>query len=243
MDIDGFSKLNDANNSAVKTQAEVATMLADIPQKLAQADLTEQQAIKQLLDNVAKSYDIQWDIQAHAQLQRMINISLREARLQKTRSHRFDTMLLQIGGLTSQTPNSEGVTHGWIAFNFLSNQVTPSVQMSALSKAMAAVKDPRNYWGSCVQKILNECMNRGGVIGWAIKNNYYPLPDTDAWYFIRTYLTEINSAAEKKAALIASTAQSAMDAALVLCKIDWDRLKKGPPPQNMQQLPLLIQPH
>jgi hypothetical protein len=242
VDVDGFAKLNDANNSSSKTQAEVADMLADIPQKLAQADLTEQKAIAQLLENVAKAYDIQWDIEAHSQLRRMINISLREARLQKTRSQRFEMMLQQIGGLSSQSPHSDGVRDGWIAFNFLSNQVPPGVQMTALGKAMQSVTDPRNDWGSCTKDMLTECMNRGGVVGWAIKNNYYPILGTDAWAFISIYLTEIGSAAEKKAALVASVAQSSMDAALVLCKIDWDRLKQGPPPQNMQQLPL-IQPH
>jgi hypothetical protein len=234
VDLDGFIKLNDAQRADATAGADITgklasadSTLADIPQKLAQADLTEQQAINQLLKNFKLSQEIQWDADAHRQLLRERNKKLQEAeRIAKERP-KLNSALLHVGALIRGAASIESIGYGWMAFAYLRDHAPVTATIKAAETPPADSAFDKSSWGHPLHDVpdLPQDRNGGALLDWAAKHSCYPKWGSMAFAFVAGFLQSLSDAAAVEAAEIQTRLDAAQKAASELETRDWDRLK------------------
>jgi hypothetical protein len=228
MNIDGFIALSDAQIRESESQAGIADKLADIPDKLAHADLTEQQAVKQHLENVAKLLSITWDQQAHQQLLQIRNLALQKARSIENEGKRLAIAIQHVGLLMNGEPSWEGTQSGWIGFDYLRGHLPfgAALRVFPLLPELEAY-EPAAWLHSNhpVTSLQLRSHDPGSLIHAARIANYYPLMGGPAWLWLSGFLQGLADCAAAEAAAIQARLEVAQKSALELEKLDWDRLK------------------
>jgi hypothetical protein len=228
MNLASFINLQDAQIRANETQATIADKLADIPGKLAQADLTEAQPVNQHLKNVALFLNIGWDRQAHYQLERAKTIALQMARVLRNRRQLFADRTRDAGWLLAGEGSATAITAGWIGFEFLRPTLPFLAAMKAGTVPLPAEAFDRSAWLHPEHDVprLPGMHDGGTLLGWARTSNLYPVLGGPAWTYIAGILQSLADAAATEAAELDKQTAAAEASALELEKIDWSRVQK-----------------
>lgn len=227
-DLDGFIALNDAQIRSNESQASIADKLAGIPQKLAQADLTEQQAIHQHLENVAKWLDIQWDAQAHEHLLTMRNVALQNARETRRETDKLRHSIGHVTALMAGGGDWTAIRDGWVALAYVRQRLPLEVSLKAVQVPTDESAYSRDSWKHPthdVPPIMPASRDPGSLLDWARQNTCYPKWGSAAAALVGNYLQALAAAATAEAAALQDQQESAENSAIELCKLDWERLK------------------
>jgi hypothetical protein len=230
VDYDGLIAIGDAQVRAATAQATIADTLAGVPQKLAQAELTRQQAIRQQLENLAKFLDIRWDAQAHQSLIRVSKLALQKATNARQEAKTFADHVRRLTWLMSGSADATGVVAGWIAFYYVLTHLPAAVTVQALSHDPAEEAFDVDAWKhpNHAPPVMVSDHDGGTLLDWARKGNCYPRLGSAAWLYLSQVITAMSDGSKTHAAQIVADVEKLEADARALQMLDWKRLDEKP---------------
>jgi hypothetical protein len=244
MALDDVIKLADAQSRAAQSRADTASKVidtqikadnegTDLVGKAIENEIKFQQAVKAYLQNESLAQNIDWDAQAHDQLERMKILLLKKWRDAQDQAARLSSAAMHARAIISGGGDWDSIRNGWLGWLYLRDHLPAGITIKAFGTPQEPAMYEQPAWlhpqptasSSNTVPAMPKQRDPGSLMRWASMTTCYPVAGGAAWKYFAGFAQALDEGAAAELIKVQAQIDAADKAALALESQDWDRLK------------------